>query len=265
MEITFYKLWDNHLLTYRRRVLPPWLVVEFFSFTFSRATVLPWLILVALSVLLAVLTKLITFEQASWSQRLAVAVLIGLALGFKVSSAVSVKRVVYNFQCRHFWIIELRYILKWLSMYPWHLSSMSNMKAFTLMSEYKDNLTTRYQPHLLQVDATLIRWTPESYHLNSLYSFVFSVDDASNNSSTSDHSPVWNLFQLYILFTDNFLEADFWRSTPKFKVSSYKIKFQPENLQRIFYPGDFCYRFFPLDEKLTYVFFLGDHGNRPDP
>lgn len=53
----------------------------------SEATVLPWLILVALSVLLAVLTKLITFEQASWSQRLAVAVLIGLALGFKVSSA----------------------------------------------------------------------------------------------------------------------------------------------------------------------------------
>lgn len=77
-------------------------MVEFFSFTFSRAIVLPWLILVALSVLLAVLTKLITFEQASWSQRLAVAVLIGLALGFKVSSAVSVKRVVYNFQCRHF-------------------------------------------------------------------------------------------------------------------------------------------------------------------
>ena len=73
-----------------------------FFFYFSRATVLPWLILVALSVLLAVLTKLITFEQASWSQRLAVAVLIGLALGFKVSSAVSVKRVVYNFQCRHF-------------------------------------------------------------------------------------------------------------------------------------------------------------------
>lgn len=145
MELTFYKLWDNRLLTYRRRVLPLWLVVEFFSFTFSRATVLPWLILVALSVLLAVLTKLITFEQASWSQRLAVAVLIGLALGFKVSSAVSVKRVVYNFQCRHFWIIELRYILKWLSMYPWNLISMSNMKAFTLMSEHKDNLTTRYR------------------------------------------------------------------------------------------------------------------------
>ncbi|XP_022791955.1 uncharacterized protein LOC111331163 isoform X1 [Stylophora pistillata] len=53
----------------------------------SEATVLPWLILVALSVLLAVLTKLITLEQASLLQRLAVAALIGLALGFKVSSA----------------------------------------------------------------------------------------------------------------------------------------------------------------------------------
>lgn len=52
----------------------------------SEAVVLPWLILIAVSVLIAVLTKVITMEQAPWSQRVTIAVLIGLAPGLKASS-----------------------------------------------------------------------------------------------------------------------------------------------------------------------------------
>lgn len=58
---------------------------------FFRAVVLPWLILIAVSVLIAVLTKVITMEQAPWSQRITIAVLIGLAPGLKASSMVSIK------------------------------------------------------------------------------------------------------------------------------------------------------------------------------
>jgi len=52
----------------------------------SEAVVLPWLILIAVSVLLAVLTKVITMEQATLSQRVTIAVLIGLAPGLKAAS-----------------------------------------------------------------------------------------------------------------------------------------------------------------------------------
>ena len=58
---------------------------------FFRAVVLPWLILIAVSVLIAVLTKVITMEQAPWSQRVTIAVLIGLAPGLKASYMVSIK------------------------------------------------------------------------------------------------------------------------------------------------------------------------------
>ncbi|KAL9984102.1 hypothetical protein ACROYT_G006361 [Oculina patagonica] len=52
----------------------------------SEAVVLPWLILIAISVLIAVLTKVITLEQAPWSQTVAIAVFIGLVPGLKASS-----------------------------------------------------------------------------------------------------------------------------------------------------------------------------------
>lgn len=58
---------------------------------FFRSIVLSWLVLIAVSVLIAVLTKVITLEQASWSQRIAIAILIGFVPGLKASSMVSVK------------------------------------------------------------------------------------------------------------------------------------------------------------------------------
>ncbi|KAJ7392323.1 hypothetical protein OS493_011980 [Desmophyllum pertusum] len=52
----------------------------------SESIVLSWLVLIAVSVLIAVLTKVITLEQASWSQRIAIAILIGFVPGLKASS-----------------------------------------------------------------------------------------------------------------------------------------------------------------------------------
>lgn len=52
----------------------------------SESIVLPWLILIALLTLIAVLTKVINLELCSWSQRVAIAVLIGLTPGLQASA-----------------------------------------------------------------------------------------------------------------------------------------------------------------------------------
>lgn len=52
----------------------------------AESVVLSWLILVALSVLVAVLTKVINLTQLSWSKRLAITALIGLTPGLKASA-----------------------------------------------------------------------------------------------------------------------------------------------------------------------------------
>lgn len=56
-----------------------------------RSIVLSWFILIALTVLIAVLTKAITLEQLSWSQRVVVASVIGVVPGLISSALVSVK------------------------------------------------------------------------------------------------------------------------------------------------------------------------------
>ena len=59
-----------------------------------RSIVLSWFILIALTVLIAVLTKAITLEQLSWSQRVVVASLVGVVPGLKSSALVSVKNLI---------------------------------------------------------------------------------------------------------------------------------------------------------------------------
>ena len=54
-------------------------------FVVFRSIVLSWLVLIALSTLIAVLTKVINLEQLPWSKRVAIAVLIGLVPGLKAS------------------------------------------------------------------------------------------------------------------------------------------------------------------------------------
>ena len=82
-------------------VLISWL---FFSDLFVfRSIVLSWFILIALTVLIAVLTKVITLEQLSWSQRVVVASVIGVVPGLKSSALVSVKKSHLNqASTRHF-------------------------------------------------------------------------------------------------------------------------------------------------------------------
>lgn len=77
-----------------------------------RSIVLSWFILIALTVLIAVLTKAITLEQLSWSQRVVVASVIGVVPGLKSSALVSVKnhilmKLLHNTSFKQFVYITL--------------------------------------------------------------------------------------------------------------------------------------------------------------
>ena len=91
-------------------VLISWL---FFSDLFVfRSIALSWFILIALTVLIAVLTKVITLEQLSWSQRVVVASVIGVVPGLKSSVLVSVKNLIlikllHDTSCKRFVYITL--------------------------------------------------------------------------------------------------------------------------------------------------------------
>ena len=78
---------------YDKAICPFFMTFLFVLFDF-RSIVLSWFILIALTVLIAVLTKVITLEQLSWSQRVVVASVVGVVPGLKSSALVSVKNLI---------------------------------------------------------------------------------------------------------------------------------------------------------------------------
>ena len=114
VRVSFSKCWTHPLgfliIMIKSFVLISWL---FFSDLFVfRSVVLSWFILIALTVLIAVLTKVITLEQLSWSQRVVVASVIGVVPGLKSSVLVSVKNLIlikllHDTSCKRFVYITL--------------------------------------------------------------------------------------------------------------------------------------------------------------
>ena len=96
---------------YDKAICPYFLTFLFALFVF-RSIVLSWFILIALTVLIAVLTKVITLEQLSWSQRVVLASVIGVVPGLKSSALVSVKililiKLLHNTSFKRFVYITL--------------------------------------------------------------------------------------------------------------------------------------------------------------
>ncbi|XP_073241214.1 uncharacterized protein [Porites lutea] len=83
-DLNIYKVLEALFVYLVCLVYPPAFTIE--NTLLSESIVLSWFILIALTVLIAVLTKVITLEQLSWSQRVVVASVIGVVPGLKSSA-----------------------------------------------------------------------------------------------------------------------------------------------------------------------------------